>query len=41
MHDRGGKLAVLCLNKEGKFPQEFQLYAEFKEGPGNYTTQQT
>lgn len=28
MHDRGRKLAVLCLNKEEKFPHDFQLCVE-------------
>lgn len=28
MHDRGRKLAILCLNKEKNFLQDFQLYVE-------------
>lgn len=28
MHDRKGKLAVLCLNKEEKFPWDFQFFVE-------------
>lgn len=28
MHDKKGKLAVLCLNKEEKFPWDFQFFVE-------------